>query len=60
MQYPLRSEEEKITVMPSQLEKRILEMADPNRDDWNQPTVVFTEDSLKSAISHYLDWRLTR
>jgi hypothetical protein len=61
MQYPLRCEEEKITVMPSQLQKRILGMADPNSDDWNtQPTHVWTEDSLKSAISHYLDWRLTR
>jgi hypothetical protein len=59
MQYPLRCEEEKITVMPSQLEKRILGVADPNRDD-NQPTHVWTEDSLRSAISHYLDWRLTR
>src|ERR1700733_8482758 len=62
MQYPLICEDEQITVMPSQLEKRILGMADPNRDDWhNQPPIhVWTADSLSSAISHYLDWRLTR
>ena len=60
MQYPLRSEEEILTVKPSQIAKRILGTADPNRrDDW-QPRHVWTEDSLKSAISHYLDWRLTR
>jgi len=61
MQHPLRIEEQNITVMPSQLEKRILGMADPNRDDWrNQPKGAWTEDSLTSAISHYVDWRLTR
>jgi hypothetical protein len=61
MQYPPRCEEEKITVMPSQLQKRILGMADPDSDDWDtQPKGVWTENSLRSAISHYVDWRLTR